>query len=140
MKDPSCRSFFFNIFLRVFPSFFPVGNYGAVNEGKCRAISHGQRWGLAYVCLPRGGALLLQVFAGFVTWRASRITQAEADMTVQRQTLKRGVAKVGICRWSNDLLASQVCCARRSALANTSIPQPIRELIRRILNIRMALA
>ncbi|CAM9490856.1 unnamed protein product [Pylaiella littoralis] len=37
--------------------------------------------------------LLVELVAGFLTWRTSRVTQTEAAMTSQRQTLRAGVAK-----------------------------------------------
>ena len=41
-----------------------------------------------------GRSWCLQVVAGFVMWKASRVTRSEAAMVSQRQTLRAGVAKV----------------------------------------------
>lgn len=39
-------------------------------------------------------SLVVQLVAGFFVWKTSRVTQTEADMALQRQTLRAGVAKV----------------------------------------------
>lgn len=66
--------------------------------------------------------VVVQVVAGSLMWKTSRVTRAEAALVSQRQALRTGVAKVSLARTVDEV------CSMDEVCSSTLVPAPLSDV------------